>query len=189
MGGEIPHRSWAHCESTSLASLRFRIAFFSGRDSAPRALPFSSSQEPVRKKQRGRGSQHLDESELTSAQVPCASLSPHREASHVHFSRPDQRPSAIASDLVSFAESDEEPLDDSMSLCPPAATGWKSKAAHTSKPCPPLLRAVLSQRQLSSSHPRTGRQPLSLRHDLSTDGARALLGATPLRCDWDPGPR
>ncbi len=46
----------SHCESISLASLRTRIAFFSESDPAPRALPFSSSQGPVRKKQRGRGS-------------------------------------------------------------------------------------------------------------------------------------
>ncbi len=38
----------SHCESFSLASLRSRIAFFSESDSAPRALPCSSSQGPVR---------------------------------------------------------------------------------------------------------------------------------------------
>ncbi len=36
----------SHCESFSLASLRSKIAFFSESDSAPRALPFSSSQVP-----------------------------------------------------------------------------------------------------------------------------------------------
>ncbi len=82
----------SHCESISLASLRSRIAFFSESDPAHRALPFSSSQGPVRKKQRGRGSQCLVESELTPAQIPCASLSPHREVSPVLFSQPDQRP-------------------------------------------------------------------------------------------------
>ncbi len=45
----------SHCESFSLASLRSRIAFFSERDYTSKALPFSSSQGPVRKKQRGRG--------------------------------------------------------------------------------------------------------------------------------------
>ncbi len=73
----------SHCESISLASLRTRIAFFSESDPAPRALPFSSSQGPVRKKQRGRGFQRLVESELTPAQIPRASFSPHRD-----FSRP-----------------------------------------------------------------------------------------------------
>ncbi len=67
----------SHCESISLASLRSRIAFFSESDPAPRALPFSSSQGPVRKKQRGRGSQRPVESELTPAQILRASLSPH----------------------------------------------------------------------------------------------------------------
>ncbi len=66
----------SHCESISLTSLRSRIAFFSESDPAPRALPFYSSQGPVRKKQRGRGSQRPVESELTPAQIPCASLSP-----------------------------------------------------------------------------------------------------------------
>ncbi len=106
----------SHCESISLASLRSRIAFFSESDPAPRALPFSSSQGPVRKKQRGRGSQRPVESELTPAQIPCASLSPHREVSPVLFSQPDQRPSASVSDLVSFGGSDDELADDSMSL-------------------------------------------------------------------------
>ncbi len=106
----------SHCESISLASLRTCIAFFSESDPAPRALPFSSSQGPVRKKQRGRGSQRPVESELTPAQIPRASLSPHREMSPVLFIQPDQRPSASVSDLVSFGGSDDELADDSMSL-------------------------------------------------------------------------
>ncbi len=44
---------YSHCESISLASLRSRIAFFSESDPAPRVLPFSSSQGPVRKKNSG----------------------------------------------------------------------------------------------------------------------------------------
>ncbi len=75
----------SHCESISLASLRSRIAFFSESDPAPRALPFSSSQGPVRKKQRGRGSQRPVESELTPAKIPRVSLSPHRAVSPVLF--------------------------------------------------------------------------------------------------------
>ncbi len=106
----------SHCESISLASLRTRIAFFSESDPAPRVLPFSSSQGPVRKKQRGRGSQRPVESELTPAQIPRASLSPHREMSPVLFIQPNQRPSASVSDLVSFGGSDDELADDSMSL-------------------------------------------------------------------------
>ncbi len=106
----------SHCESISLASLRTCIAFFSESDPAPRALPCSSSQGPVRKKQRGRDSQRPVESELTPAQIPRASLSPHREISPVLFSQPDQRPSASVSDLVSFGGSDDELADDSMSL-------------------------------------------------------------------------
>ncbi len=66
---------FSHCENISLASLRSRRAFFSESDSAPRAVPFSSSQGPVRKKQRGRGSQCPAESKL----------SPHREVYSVLF--------------------------------------------------------------------------------------------------------
>ncbi|KAK2901464.1 hypothetical protein Q8A67_009579 [Cirrhinus molitorella] len=67
-----------HCEDMSLASLRSWVALFSEHDPAPRALPLSSFQEPVRKKQRERGPQRSAASELTPAQSPRASLSPHR---------------------------------------------------------------------------------------------------------------
>ncbi|KAL0186275.1 hypothetical protein M9458_017945, partial [Cirrhinus mrigala] len=97
-----------HCGDMSLSSLRSRIAFFSERDSAPRALPFPPSQEPVKKKQRGRGSQCTELGELTSAQPPRASPSPQREGSPVLFTRPDL-------DLVSFGGSEDDMLD-SMSL-------------------------------------------------------------------------
>ncbi|KAL0151578.1 hypothetical protein M9458_053095 [Cirrhinus mrigala] len=104
-----------HCGDMSLSSLRSRIAFFSERDSAPRALPFPSSQEPVKKKQRGRGSQRSELGELTSVQPPRASPSPQREGSPVLFTRPDLCPSAAASDMVSFGGSEDDMLD-SMSL-------------------------------------------------------------------------
>lgn len=60
----------------------------------------------------------MDTSELTSAQVPCASLSP------ILFSCPHQRPSAIVSDLVSFRGSEDDPLDDSMSLVASDMEDW-----------------------------------------------------------------
>ncbi len=104
----------SHCESFSLASLRSRIAFFSESDPAPRTLPFSSSQGPVRKKQWGRRSEQPVTSELALAQCPRASLS-QREHSPVLFTQLDQRPSAAVSDMVSFGVSDNE-LDDSLSL-------------------------------------------------------------------------
>ncbi|KAL0172543.1 hypothetical protein M9458_032854, partial [Cirrhinus mrigala] len=103
-----------HCGDMSLSSLRSRIAFFSERDSAPRALPFPSSQEPVKKKQRGRGSQRSELGELTSVQPPCASPSPQREGSPVLFTRPDLCPSAAASDSMSLAASDAEELSGSI---------------------------------------------------------------------------
>ncbi len=127
----------SHCENMSLASLRSRIAFFSESDSAPHALPFSSSQDLVRKKKRGRGLQRSDASELTSAQVPRTSLSPHREDSPVLFTQPDQRPSASASDLVLFGGSDNELLDDSMSL---AASDAEELSGLTADPNPPCCR-------------------------------------------------
>ncbi len=128
----------SHCESISLASLRTRIAFFSESDPAPRALPFSSSQGPVRKKQRGRGSQRPVESELTPAQIPHASLSPHREMSPVLFIQPDQRPSASVSDLVSFGGSDDELADDSMSL---VASDAEELSGSVTDPAPSVLPA------------------------------------------------
>ncbi len=134
----------SHCESISLASLRSQIAFFSESDPAPRALPFSSSQGPVRKKQRGRGSQRPVESELTPAQIPRASLSPHREVSPVLFSQPDQRPSASVSDLVSFGGSDDELADDSMSLVASDAeelSGSVTDPAPSGLPAPSAAKA------------------------------------------------
>ncbi len=128
----------SHCESISLASLRSRIAFFSESDPAPSALPFSSSQGPVRKKQQGRGSQRPVESELTSAQIQRASLSPNREVSPVLFSQPDQRPSASASDLVSFGGSGDELADDSMSL---AASDAEELSGSVTDPAPSRLPA------------------------------------------------
>ncbi len=53
-------------------------------------------------------------SELASAQCPRASLS-QREQSLVLFTQLDQRPSAAASDVISFGVSDNE-MDDSLSL-------------------------------------------------------------------------
>ncbi len=100
--------------NVSLASLRSRIAFFSESDTAPRALPFSSSQGLVRKKQQGRGFEQPVTSELASAQCPCASLS-RREHSPVLFTQLDQRPSAAPSDMISFGVSDNE-RDDCLSL-------------------------------------------------------------------------
>ncbi len=105
----------SHCESFSLASLRSWIAFFSESDSAPHALTYSSSQGPVRKKQWGREFEQPVTSELTSAQCPHASPSPQIEHSSVLFTQHNQRPSAAASDMISFGASDNE-LDDSLSL-------------------------------------------------------------------------
>ncbi|KAI2656146.1 hypothetical protein H4Q32_012983 [Labeo rohita] len=130
----------------SLSSLRSRIAFFSERDSAPRALPFPSSQEPVKKKQRGRGSQRPELDELTSAQPPRASPSPQREGSPVLFARPDLCPSAAASDMVSFGGSEDDLLD-SMSL---AASDAEELSGSVNDPAP------LPSADTSDSRTRTG---------------------------------
>ncbi len=61
----------------------------------------------MRKKLKGRGSQHSEMSELTPGVPPHTSLSPKREFSPVLFTRPDQHPSAAASDLFSFGGSDD----------------------------------------------------------------------------------
>ncbi|KAK2898752.1 hypothetical protein Q8A67_010170 [Cirrhinus molitorella] len=120
-----------NCKDMSLASLRSRLALFSEHDPAPRALPLSSSQEPARTKQWGRGSRRLVSSKLTSAQPPRASLSPQREASPVLFSRLDQRPCVAASNLVSFGGSEDEMLDDSMSLAASDAEDLSGSAQNT----------------------------------------------------------
>ncbi len=60
----------SHCEYFSLASLRSRIAFFS-----------VSEEKTAGKKQRGRGLERPETSELTFAQCPRASPSPQREDS------------------------------------------------------------------------------------------------------------
>ncbi len=90
----------------SLTSLCSRSAYFLESNSTPRAL----------KKLRGRGSQSAETSELTPAQTLRSSFSPPREADHVFFSRADQPPSAAASNMVSFGGSENEILDDSVSL-------------------------------------------------------------------------
>ncbi|KAL0148790.1 hypothetical protein M9458_055968 [Cirrhinus mrigala] len=121
-----------HCEDMSLASLRSRIALFSERDSGPCALPFPSSQEPAKKKQRGRGSKRSELSELTSAQPPRASPSPQRGGSPVLFARPDLCPSAATNDLVSFGGSEDDMLD-SMSL---AASDAEELSGSVDDPAP-----------------------------------------------------
>ncbi|KAF4114474.1 hypothetical protein G5714_004697 [Onychostoma macrolepis] len=65
---------------------------------------------------QGRGCKRAEMSELMLAQTPRTSLSPTSEVLPIFFSRPDQRPSAAASDLVSFGGSEDEVLDDSVSL-------------------------------------------------------------------------
>ncbi len=204
----------SHCESISLASLRTCIAFFSESDPALCALPFSSSQGPVRKKQRGRGSQRPVESELTPAQIPRASLSPDREISPVLFFQPDQRPSASVSDLVSFGGSDDELADDSMSLVAsdaeelsgsvtdPAPSGLPVPSAAKagmdaelfrvlpSAPAQQLLRVAPGLRRLSS--PRNLHlpfSPLSLLELSSHEGVHAQPDATPLRSTRAPDSR
>ncbi len=105
----------SHCKSFSFASLHSWIAFFLERDAAPHALPFSSSQGPVRKKQQGRGFEQPVTSELTPAQCPHASPSSQREHSPVLFTQHDQRPSEGASDMILFGVNDIE-MDDNLSL-------------------------------------------------------------------------
>ncbi len=105
-----------HCGDKSLFSLHLRLAFFSESKPAPRTLTLFSSQGPPRKKQRGRGSQRPEMSELTPAVPLHTSLSSHRELSPVLFTCPNQHPSAAVSDLVSFCGSDDDELDNSLSL-------------------------------------------------------------------------
>ncbi len=107
------------------------------------------------KKQWGRGSQRISESELTSAQSLCALLSPHREVYPVLFSQPNQHPSTSTSDLVLFGGSDEELNDDSMSL---AASDAEELSSSVADPRPPAF--VGSQRRQSRIGCRTSQHPL-----------------------------
>ncbi|KAI2655719.1 Transposon Ty3-G Gag-Pol polyprotein [Labeo rohita] len=101
-----------------------------------RILTLSPAAEPVKKKQRGRGSQRSELGELTSAQPPRASPSPQREGSPVLFTRPDLCPSAAASDMVSFGGSEDDMLD-SMSL---AASDAEELSGSINDPAPPAIR-------------------------------------------------
>ncbi len=60
---------------------------------------------------------------LTPAKTPRTKLTPTREADPVFFPRPDQRPSGAASDMVSFGLSEDEGLDDDVSLAASDAEG------------------------------------------------------------------
>ncbi|KAK2874560.1 hypothetical protein Q8A67_021713 [Cirrhinus molitorella] len=80
-----------------------------------------------------RGSQPSATSVLTPAQPPRASLSLHIEVSPVLFSQPDQRPSVDVSDLVSSGRSEDEALDDSMSL---AASDTEKLSGFSHDPAP-----------------------------------------------------
>ncbi|ROL53458.1 hypothetical protein DPX16_3434 [Anabarilius grahami] len=100
------------------------LAFFSEGGPAARALPSSSSREPARKRQWGRADQRPEMCKFTPAQPPRASPSPTSKQSPILFSRPELHPSPEASDRVSFGGSEEEPLDDSMSLAASETEGW-----------------------------------------------------------------
>ncbi len=112
----------------------------------------------MRKKQRSRGSQRPVENELTPAQIPRASLSPHREMSPVLFSQPDQRPSASVSDLVLFGGSDDELADDSMSLVASDAeelSGSVTDTAPSGLPTPSAAKAGMKSWVWSGLHQRS----------------------------------
>lgn len=132
----------SHCENFSLASLFITDQFLFRERLHPHALPFSSSQGPVRKKQRGRGLKRLAESELMLAQIPRALPSPQRESSPILFSRSDQYPSAGVSDLVSFEGSEDELLDGSMSLTD-RLRSTMSSPDHGALPTPPASILLL----------------------------------------------
>lgn len=91
-------------------------------------------------------------SELTSAQFPPASFSPQREDSPVRFAHTDQHPSAITSDLVLFGGSEDDPLDDSMSL---AASERKRRGLSLAAAGPPSKQPHLCL-QTSRSVPGAG---------------------------------
>ncbi len=116
--------SCSHCKSFSLASQHSRTTFFSESYSTHRALSFSSSQGPVRKKQWGRGFERTVTSEPTLAQCLHASSSPQREYSPVLFTQHEQRPCEMDESLF-LAASDVEELLGSVTdpaLLPPSSS-------------------------------------------------------------------
>ncbi len=128
----------------SLASLHSCRAFFLESDSAPCALPLSSSQGPVRKKQRGRRLQCAEMSELTLAHTGMMIdfLKEVGTTAILNGSRADQRPSAVESDMVSFGRSEDEILDDNVSL---AASDGEELSDSIDDPAPPQNPVSLSQ--------------------------------------------
>ncbi len=105
----------SHCECFSLASLHSRLAFFSEKNSASCALPFSSSQGSVRKKLRAEdlsGRRQASSCRL-NAHLPRRHLRG-REHLPVLFTQHDKRPSAV-SNMIPFGASDGK-IDDSVFL-------------------------------------------------------------------------
>ncbi len=119
-------------------------AFFLESDSAPCALPLSSSQGPVRKKQRGRRLQCAEMSELTLAHTGMMIdfLKEVGTTAILNGSRADQRPSAVVSDMVSFGGSEDEILDDNVSL---AASDGEELSGSINDPALPQNPVSLSQ--------------------------------------------
>ncbi|KAK2894881.1 hypothetical protein Q8A67_012110 [Cirrhinus molitorella] len=142
---------YPHCEDMSLTYLHSWIALFSENDSAPCALLLSSSQEPVRKKQQGRGTRR--------SVSPCVPHSRLLEKLTLCFS-PTQtsiplRLRAIWSPLVGFFPEVHDEITKSChafvpplpppsppstalkrkDLCQPTAIKWKAEATHPSKSC------------------------------------------------------
>ncbi len=107
MGGASGYKMQAFAMAPQISS-----PFFSESNPSPHALTLFSSQGPARKKQRDRGFQCPEMSELN----PRTSLSPHKEISPILFTHPDQHPSVAVSNLISFGGSDDSELDDSLSL-------------------------------------------------------------------------
>ncbi len=124
MGGASGYKMQAFAMAPQISS-----PFFSESNPSPHALTLFSSQRPERKKQRDRGFQCLEMSELN----PRTSLSPHKEISPILFTHPDQHPSVAVSNLISFGGSDDSELDDSLSL---AASDAKEMAGSYNDPAP-----------------------------------------------------
>ncbi len=85
----------------SFASLRSWLVFFSESDSAPRALPFSSSQGSVKKNcgAKDLSGRWQESSRRLNARVPRHHCR-RREDSPIHFTQHDQRPSAVSNMII-----------------------------------------------------------------------------------------
>ncbi len=128
----------------SLSFLCSRLVLFSEYNPAPRVFPLFSSQGPARKKQRGRGSQCPEMSELTPAVPPVPHSLP-TESFHP-FSSPVQTSIPLQLRAI-WSHSVEAMTANWTTACHWRLQMPRSCRAHTTTPPPHSLRSPANQAQ------------------------------------------